>query len=219
MFCQNCGVQLAPVASAPPPPPVQVAPAVTPSLAPAGPAPVSGPPGAQTVLCPTCGYANIPGDMFCQNCGAQFEVALERPAPLQVEAAPASQPEPEKPAAESIPPPQDLKQVDGKFVVRTTRAEIEFPVGKTELTIGRSDPVRGIYPDIDLTTYGGETGGVSRIHARLTLQDNQIFLEDLNSTNFTFLNRQKLEPGQRYLLNSGDAVRLGLLLLEYVHII
>jgi pSer/pThr/pTyr-binding forkhead associated (FHA) protein len=38
----------------------------------------------------------------------------------------------------------------------------------------------------------------------------------LNSTNYTFLNRQRLQPGQRYPLKQNDEIRLGLLVLEYV---
>jgi pSer/pThr/pTyr-binding forkhead associated (FHA) protein len=108
--------------------------------------------------------------------------------------------------------------ISGKLIVQTTRAEILLPRGKTELIIGRSDPVRNIYPDVDLTGYGGDKSGVSRSHARLIVQGFQVYLEDLNSTNFTFLNRQKLNPGQRYLLKNGDEIRVGLLTFEYLEV-
>ncbi len=42
-----------------------------------------------------------------------------------------------------------------------------------------------------------------------------IYIEDLNSTNFTFLNRIRLQPGQAYPLKDGDEIRLGVLTLEY----
>ncbi len=113
-------------------------------------------------------------------------------------------------------PEIDLGIVWGKLVVEETEAEIVLPPGKTEILIGRSDPVRNIFPDVDLTLHGGELNGVSRMHARLARQGAEMTIEDLNSTNFTFLNRQKLEPGQRYPVQSGDEIRLGLLRMEYL---
>jgi len=53
------------------------------------------------------------------------------------------------------------------------------------------------------------------LHARLIAEERQVFIEDLNSTNYTFLNRQKLQPGRLYLLEQGDEIRLGLFVLEY----
>ena len=90
-----------------------------------------------------------------------------------------------------------------------------LPQGSVEMVIGRSDPIRNLYPDVDMTNYGGDKGGVSRTHARLILQGPQMYIEDLNSTNFTFINKQKLRPGQRYPLKNGDEIRLGLLTVIY----
>ena len=260
MFCQNCGVQLAPVASTPPPPPAPVLPpasagviAPTPTASPPAIPATPVEPGLAGEACPTCGYVNIPGDQFCQNCGLQL--AAVRPvsapaAPPAVSApmvaaaqaaAPASEaapPPPGVPAADSLPAigekktaelpmireippsaaPAEAKPVvfiTGKLLIRAAKTEIELPPDKNELTIGRADPVRGVFPDIDLTTAGGDTSGVSRLHARFSMQDGQICIEDLNSTNFSFLNRQRLQPGQRYPIKHHDEIRLGLLILEY----
>jgi pSer/pThr/pTyr-binding forkhead associated (FHA) protein len=78
-----------------------------------------------------------------------------------------------------------------------------------EILIGREDPVSGIFPDVDLTPHGGEEGGVSRQHARLTLDGGQYYIEDLDSTNFTFLNTQKLDAHVRQAANAGDEIRCG----------
>jgi hypothetical protein len=266
MFCQNCGVQLAPVVSAPPPAPVLSKPSSAPVVgappAPAPPAPSMQPaasvaafvppvmsaPAATVVACPICGFSNEVGEKYCQNCGLELpgqsaagkQAISPPPAPVPEAAAPepssitppapseapspvqhaASESMPEKPL-DTAPLSEAAVQsgvayISGKLIVRTTHAEISLPPGKTELTIGRSDPVRGVFPDVDLTTHGGDTSGVSRLHARLTIQGAQVFVEDLNSTNYTFLNRQRLQPGQRYPLKQNDEIRLGLLVLEYV---
>ena len=87
--------------------------------------------------------------------------------------------------------------------------------GKSEVVIGREDPVSNIYPDVDLTAHGGEEGGVSRLHAKLYVQGNQYLIEDQNSTNFTFLNRQKLTPKTPTPVKDGDEIRLGRVILTF----
>ncbi len=74
-----------------------------------------------------------------------------------------------------------------------------------------------MFPEVDLTDHGGDEGGISRRHARIFVQGNQVFIEDLNSTNYTFVNQQKLVPGQPHTLNNGDEVRLGKVRLTYVN--
>jgi ABC-type multidrug transport system ATPase subunit/pSer/pThr/pTyr-binding forkhead associated (FHA) protein len=59
-----------------------------------------------------------------------------------------------------------------------------------------------------------DSPGVSRRHARLSRQNNQYFLEDLGSSNGTFLNGERLEKPRR--VKHGDQIRLGqTVLLEY----
>jgi len=47
---------------------------------------------------------------------------------------------------------------------------------------------------------------VSRLHCRLTLQDEGVLVEDLDSTNGTFVNGQRVRKG---LLADGDRLRVG----------
>jgi hypothetical protein len=51
-----------------------------------------------------------------------------------------------------------------------------------------------------------DSSEVSRLHARLDSDHQNIFLEDMNSTNGTFVNGSRLEPGETYRLRAGDAV-------------
>ena len=102
-----------------------------------------------------------------------------------------------------------------RLMVQSTHATLPLPAGKAEIVIGREDPVSSVFPDIDLTNHGGDEGGVSRRHARLLVRGNQIYLEDLNSTNFTYVNQQRLTPGQPYPLNNGDEIRLGRVRLNF----
>ena len=87
---------------------------------------------------------------------------------------------------------------------------VEFPLGdKNEILVGREDPVSDIFPDIDLTSFGGEEGGVSRRHARIIRDGDTYLLEDLNSTNYTKLNGVKLIPKIPQAMRDGDHVSFG----------
>jgi pSer/pThr/pTyr-binding forkhead associated (FHA) protein len=81
--------------------------------------------------------------------------------------------------------------------------------GKAALVVGREDAPSNSFPDIDLTPYGAEEGGVSRLHARLTLSGEDWAIEDLESTNFTFVNRKRIAPKTPTPLSDGDEIRLG----------
>lgn len=94
----------------------------------------------------------------------------------------------------------------------------QFMLSDTEAHIGRWDADGGIFPDVDLDTDDPEAK-VSRRHARITLSNGQYFLEDLGSTNGTFINRGKrLPPGQRQALCDGDEIIVGKTFLRF-HIV
>jgi hypothetical protein len=62
--------------------------------------------------------------------------------------------------------------------------------------------------DVDLTTYHGAELGVSRVHAAFEIVGKNLMLTDLNSSNGTFLNGQRLAPYQRRIVRDSDEVRL-----------
>lgn len=91
----------------------------------------------------------------------------------------------------------------------------EFPVHEDEAYIGRWDADSGIFPDVDLDADDPEAK-VSRRHARVTRRGAQYFIEDLGSTNGTFINRgRRLLPGDRQPLNDGDEIIIGKTFLRF----
>ncbi|NOY87002.1 MAG: FHA domain-containing protein [Deltaproteobacteria bacterium] len=78
-----------------------------------------------------------------------------------------------------------------------------------EVVIGRTDPLEGIHPDLDLGVRGGLEMGVSRRHATIFREDEKFSLEDLGSTNGTIINRERVQAGDRVTLNEGDVIYLG----------
>jgi pSer/pThr/pTyr-binding forkhead associated (FHA) protein len=91
----------------------------------------------------------------------------------------------------------------------------EFLLNTDESHLGRWDADGGIFPDVDLDTDDPEAK-VSRRHARITRRGGQYYIEDLGSTNGTFVNRgRRLLPGDRQPLRDGDEVIVGKTFLRF----
>jgi hypothetical protein len=191
-FCDECGEPLsgaAPVA-------VAAAPQPAPSVA-------SAPVGSE--VCPSCGSLNPAGESFCSNCGAMLgSTAAENVTPAVT-----APPVVAAPAMSSAP-----AALSARLIVEADNQEFDLS-GKDIVVIGREDAVSNIFPDVDLTPHGGEEGGVSRMHARIFVENSQYMLEDENSTNFTFLNRQKLTAKTPMALHDNDEIKLGRVLLRF----
>ena len=72
-----------------------------------------------------------------------------------------------------------------------------------ELTVGRASGCQIALPD---DTYA------SQLHARIFRRDGEVFIEDLGSTNGTFLNRKKVSAP--VALRKGDRLQIGKTVLE-----
>jgi hypothetical protein len=164
--------------------------------------------------CPECGHRLRPGTLFCTNCGL-FSTA-ELPVPTE------PLPEEELPASE-----EELPIIDGYedaivpstatalriTIARSTR-QVVFPLPIDEISLGRADPAHDVFPDLDLTPDKGLAHGVSRHHARILQIRAHLFVEDVYSTNGTFLNGQRIAPYLPHILRAGDTLQLGSLKLR-----
>lgn len=74
--------------------------------------------------------------------------------------------------------------------------------------IGRSDPHRQIYPEVDLSALDTDRM-VSRRQARVLQHDGRFFVEDLRALNVTRLNGVPLRPNEERELYDGDILRAG----------
>lgn len=154
-------------------------------------------------VCPNC-YTSVSVDsLYCDNCGHR----LPDGAPESIESPAETGSEPEPAGTDHRPLPR-LLVLPGDTVLKM-EPELDLYV------IGRVDPASGSYPDIDLVPFGGEEGGVSRKHAQITRTNDRFYIEDLNSVNYTFVNKQKIALGVSHPLRDGDEIRLGRVLLRF----
>lgn len=226
VYCSNCGTELpdgvsfCDVCGTPVRGKNANAPAGSPSGAGPGPAAnqaVNQANGIGSTSCPVCGAATLPGEAFCDNCGAALLT------PTSYTQAPVPQPAPQfgappsysqSPMASSGPSPATsyapARTLTASFLIAQPPppATIQIP-DRPELIVGRSDPQSNSYPDVDLGPYGGLDLGVSRRHFRLTRNGDHFYLEDLNAMNGSIINGQRIPPYTLHPLRSGDRITLG----------
>ncbi len=195
-FCFACGARLADQQEAPEP----LAPleAVAATAAQEAPTTISASAAPSPNECPSCGAVVQPGDLFCDFCGAALTGA-------------------DSMAAEAAQPQATETSLGGEqlcLVVVASGIELPLPQG-AEVLVGREDPYSNVFPDVDLTPHGGEEAGVSRRHFKLTLAEGRYAIQDLGSTNYTWVNQQRLEPHTPMPLSDGDEIRAGRLKLIF----
>ena len=83
-----------------------------------------------------------------------------------------------------------------------------FSLTAADMVIGRSDPARNVFPDVDLLPLD-PSQTVSRRHARFMRRDGHCYIEDLNAFNRTRVNGRPLVPHEDVELHDGDTLRLG----------
>jgi pSer/pThr/pTyr-binding forkhead associated (FHA) protein len=156
-------------------------------------------------FCPSCKLYNEPGAIFCVHCGTPFE---EANIPI-VTTSRFGMPEstPPEPVDHPLQPPEIIPEsgiafffVDEKMPFEL-RADEEFVVGRKT-----DDSPEKI---VDLINYDAFGHGVSRRHAKIRRAASGYEIIDLESTNGTWVNEQRLNPNKPYPLASGSMLRLG----------
>lgn len=194
------------------------------------------PDAKKNMKCPACGKENLDGSQFCDGCGERFRrVENKISEPNFLAASPdISKVEPVSRTSIGIPLFSEEKEEENaapRAATNGQQADSEIhatlliergnSVGKVfELTsdeslLGRWDADNGIFPDVDLDTHDPEAK-ISRRHARIIRDGRRYLIEDLGSTNGTFINRgRRLIPGIRQPLGDGDEIIVGKTFLRF----
>ncbi|WP_028460238.1 FHA domain-containing protein [Chloroflexus sp. Y-396-1] len=168
------------------------------------------------VICSHCQAQQLDGTIFCTVCGASLlSTKPQRQTTASLNRAAAETTQAAVDEATILPAPTPAPETNTiALVVLSSGRRIVLPV-TPELLIGRKDQQRNFFPDVDLSLDGGYDAGVSRQHARIICRDGMYLLEDLGSSNGTFLNRQRIAPRRPVELHHGDEIQLGMLLVRF----
>lgn len=157
------------------------------------------------ITCPNCQSNNSQNSIFCLDCGFwlgdlqsstrqnwETEINFKQQFALALSSAPS-------------------------FELRHREYLLYFPNHKESLiftqeqsiVLGRrtNSGVTGMHV-VDLNQFEAAALGVSRHHAQITFRDDTYYLADLESSNGTFLNEERLHLGKQYPLKDGDLIVL-----------
>lgn len=96
-----------------------------------------------------------------------------------------------------------------KLVHVESGSEFALNGQKTEMLVGRPDPVTGLLPEINLGPLDHQRS-LSRRHAKIVNEGGILFLrEEVGTTNGTFINGERVPTGQARPLSLGDSLRFG----------
>lgn len=128
-------------------------------------------------ICSECGHKNPPNARKCAACGEDISDIVPTAGPGLSE---------------------DEEPNSAVFTLRSVDGEYDFRVPDGETVIGRASAMR---------EYLGMKQYVSRTHAKLVARGNDLYVENLSTTNRTFVNNKQISSITR--LKAGDEVGLG----------
>jgi len=99
-----------------------------------------------------------------------------------------------------------LQQQSAKLLHVQTDRLIELSPSLSVVHIGK--PNDRIPPDIDVSGFPNSEV-VSRMHADIRIEGDAYYIEDVGSSNGTYINNSPLLPGNRHRLRTGDRIALG----------
>lgn len=182
---------------------------------------------AQCKICPNCGEINGTGAWSCKKCDMDLSsvsisndsITVEYPTPPEEQQREERQEQQHKTCSEcggrnpsqarkcqhcgadisDIIPTSEEDFAETHYEFKSLDGDYSFQIPCGCSVIGREHEMR---------EYLAAKPFVSRIHAKLIVEDGKLFIENQSSTNYTFVNNIKI-PSGRTLLKTGDEVSLG----------
>lgn len=132
------------------------------------------------------------------------------PAPLETDEPDTAPPEAPVPPPPPVPTANfgstQLQVNQAKLLHVQTSTVMELPSQLSILHIGK--PNDRIPPTIDVSGFPNSEI-VSRVHANIRVEGDLYYIEDVGSSNGTYINNMPLPPGNRHRLRAGDRIALG----------
>jgi hypothetical protein len=148
--------------------------------------------------CPHCGAICPPQVTQCPECHKAVDTSTEqierRPILVPIET-------------------QGTERFEDDYV-----AVLQFLPSGTCISMSMEQPLilgRGATPEssnfLDLTHYNALKHGVSRRHCQLQRREHRLIVTDLGSSNYTYVNNERILPYQDQLIADGDRLIVGTL--------
>lgn len=97
---------------------------------------------------------------------------------------------------------EQMKGITDYTLFSTDRKNFQhIPLNRLPCTIGKMQ---------GMADFLIEQKGISKLHAKIETEDDKLLLQDLNSTNGTFLNGLRLTPNEKVEIMEGDEIRFGI---------
>lgn len=163
------------------------------------------------IKCPSCNADLVTNTIFCNTCGyfmLQSDERITDPVGYEIDWL---GDDIDRPKSTSSPQP-DSMPLSLELTIGSQKQKVDLPLSGI-IHLGRRDLALEFTPTVDLTTMDSLAQTVSRQHVKVFKQGNKVMIEDLASTNGTFLNGKRLAPYVAELLSNGDMLQLGQLLI------
>jgi len=162
------------------------------------------------VVCSGCGKNQQQEDIFCPDCGTKL-IQDEGLRTMPMDNSPGGLTTTRLQTSGTLMRPSGAARLNLHIIRSGQILPLEGP---GEFIVGRVSSGQSILPDVDLEPYAAYESGVSRLHARIRIQEGEISIMDLGSANGTRLNNEKLSPHQTYSLSNKDVLRFGRLSIQ-----
>jgi len=165
------------------------------------------------IECPSCNHREFVGTLFCGECGTRLVHASPIPtmsiAPDKIsKEANATKPSP--------PAGPDLSSGALLELRVVSSGDVISLLGRDNFTLGRSIEGQAVIPDVDLAKYDAYDQGISRMHAELRVEQDGVFVMDLDSANGTIVNGKRIKGDSGSVIHHGDIIQLGRLRLQII---
>jgi pSer/pThr/pTyr-binding forkhead associated (FHA) protein len=139
-------------------------------------------------LCPACGEKNPVSEIMCRICMTDISSVSPTAPDSDQKESPA-----ERNAGETI--------ISAEVLTLSRAADGRVLPVQSGYILGRGGHAAAFFED---------SATVSRQHAQIHFQDGVWNIEDLGSTNGTWINGRRAEPGRPHVIKKGDTISLSL---------
>ncbi len=158
--------------------------------------------GEEPVKCPFCQGTVTSSAVKCPSCGGVLATLPVAPPPTHYLPQPLASFAPTRSTSDTF---DRTASVILQFQPTGICVSLALP---QPMTLGRGTPTN-FSTFLDLTDLGAVQHGVSRHHTQLRRDGTRLLVQDLGSTNGTFLNELRLIAHKDYLVSHGARLRLG----------